>query len=162
MHRMCGISLYESTEGLGRAKQDARAESTWMCGAIVSDLHWVKKSPRGRGSYGDYKLPTNTFVIPAKAEIHLPSIFQNGPRVEPGVTGVNGARVTSGSEPIRPGRRYSKPSRDQRHQFLTACRYHYPHSSSHPCLPSRHQPVKNRLHKGFHTVQAGSTNASGS
>ena len=41
MFRMNGISRYESTDGLGRAKQDARAESTWMCGAIVSGLHNV-------------------------------------------------------------------------------------------------------------------------
>ena len=38
MFRMNGISRYESRDGLGRAKQDARAESTWMCGAIASVL----------------------------------------------------------------------------------------------------------------------------
>jgi len=31
---MYGRSRYESMDGLGRAKQEARAESTWMCGAI--------------------------------------------------------------------------------------------------------------------------------
>ena len=33
MLRMNGTSRCESRDGLGRAKQDARAESTWMCGA---------------------------------------------------------------------------------------------------------------------------------
>ena len=41
MFRMNGISRYESRDGLGRAKQDARAESTWMCGAIALVLHCV-------------------------------------------------------------------------------------------------------------------------
>jgi hypothetical protein len=58
MFRMNGISRYESMDGLGRAKQDARAESTrqglfptiscissvlggQMCGAIVSGLRGV-------------------------------------------------------------------------------------------------------------------------
>ena len=36
---MNGISRYESMDGLGRAKQEARAESTGMCDAIVPRLH---------------------------------------------------------------------------------------------------------------------------
>ena len=60
MFRMNGISRYESMDGLGRAKQEARAESTWqglfpttpcissilggqMCGAIGSVLHMGQK-----------------------------------------------------------------------------------------------------------------------
>ncbi len=45
MFRMNGISRFESRDGLGRAKQDARAESTWMCGAIVSGKSWVTSYP---------------------------------------------------------------------------------------------------------------------
>ena len=48
---MYGKSRYESRDGLGRAKQDARAESTWMCDAIVSHAYntvsnaWVTSYP---------------------------------------------------------------------------------------------------------------------
>jgi hypothetical protein len=45
---MNGISRYESREGLGRAKQDARAESIWMCGAIVSTVQGTLMEMYGR------------------------------------------------------------------------------------------------------------------
>ena len=69
MFRMNGISPYESRDGLGRAKQDARAESTWMCGAIVSVLHAVEKIAARRRSHRFCSL--FTFAV-AVAEIEVP------------------------------------------------------------------------------------------
>jgi hypothetical protein len=56
MFRMNGTSRYESTDGLGRAKQDAQAESTWMCdakplgGHICSSKGMLCKSDTSRSS----------------------------------------------------------------------------------------------------------------
>jgi len=64
LFRMNGMPRYESMDGLGRAKQDARAEGTWqklfptircissilggqMCGATESFLHHVLEHRRG-------------------------------------------------------------------------------------------------------------------
>jgi hypothetical protein len=73
MFRMNGISRYESRDGLGRAKQDARAESTWMCGAIASVLHKFSSSLVDNNAHRTEHLPD--FHPAFRCQVHAVTLF---------------------------------------------------------------------------------------